>query len=145
MGLRLTNQELAELMARGAQVGPSVQLPRVEDVAQPHVEILGRGRRDPGQMNKLESKYAAHLEARKLAGEVAEWHYEAVKFKLADKTHYTPDFMVMLSDGTIEFHEAKGFWREDARIKIKVAARMYPFRFVAITKSKQGWSFEEFR
>ncbi len=39
----------------------------------------------------------------------------------------------------------KGHWEDDARVKIKVAAEMYPFRFVAITSSrKDGFAYEEF-
>ena len=50
----------------------------------------------------------------------------------------------MLASGELEMHEVKGFWREDARLKIKVAAEQFPFRFVAVTKSKDGWATEEF-
>ena len=39
---------------------------------------------------------------------------------------------------------AKGFWEDDARVKIKVAAEVFPFRFVAITRSKDGWKEEDF-
>lgn len=66
----------------------------------------------------------------------------------AYKTFYTPDFAVMTANGTMEMHEVKGFWQDDARVKIKVAAESYPFRFVAVkAKSKKdggGWSFEVF-
>ena len=50
--------------------------------------------------------------------------------------------------GTMEIHETKGHWEDDARVKIKVAATLFPFRFFAITqgrKEKKGqWIFEEF-
>ena len=109
----------------------------------------GRGvRHERGQMNRLERAYGEMLMTRKLAGEIAEYHFEAVKFRLADLTYYTPDFMVMLPDGLIEFHEVKGFWEDDARVKIKVAAEIYPFKFVAASRLAKklggGWKFEEF-
>ena len=44
----------------------------------------------------------------------------------------------------MEMHEVKGFWRDDARVKIKVAADIYPFRFLAIKKAKDGWEKESF-
>lgn len=97
-----------------------------------------------GQMNKLEAAYAARLESLKLAGEIADYRFECVKFKLADKTFYTPDFMVLRPDGTFELHEVKGFWEDDARVKIKVAAELYPFKFIAARKVKGAWVFEEF-
>lgn len=94
-------------------------------------------------MNKLEASYALHLEERKLAGDVLSFFFESVKFRLADKTFYTPDFLVMRGDGQIEVHEVKGFWEDDARVKIKVAAETFPFRFLAIKKGRMGWEVEE--
>ena len=103
-----------------------------------------RGRARPGEMNRLESEYASHLKAREVAGEIAWWKFEALKLKLAKLTTYTPDFIVMRADGLLECHETKGFWQEDARAKIKIAAELFPFRFVAITKKRGQWVFEEF-
>lgn len=40
---------------------------------------------------------------------------------MADKTFYSPDFIVPALD-CIEVHEVKGHWEDDARVKIKVAA-----------------------
>lgn len=99
-------------------------------------------------MNKTEAAYAQHLEAQKVAGRVAWFKFEGLKFRLADNTFYTPDFAVMLAGGEMEAHEVKGFWQDDARAKIKIAADLYPFRFVAIkAKAKKdggGWAVEEF-
>lgn len=97
-----------------------------------------------GQMNKLEAAYAARLESLKLAGEISDYRFECVKLRLADRTFYTPDFMVLRADGTFEMHEVKGFWEDDARVKIKVAAELYPFKFIAARKQKGAWVFEEF-
>lgn len=94
--------------------------------------------RDPG-MNKLEAAYAKHLDALKHAGEVIWWKYEAVGLRLADRTFYHPDFMVMLADGTIEIHETKGFMQEDANVKLKVAASSFPFVFRLVKKKKGEW------
>jgi hypothetical protein len=75
------------------------------------------------RMNKTEARYSAHLAMRP---DIV-WHsFEGMKFRLADKTWYTPDFTVMLASGVIELHEVKGFWRDDARVKIKVAASPTP-------------------
>lgn len=107
-----------------------------------------RGHHTPGQMNKLEARYAAELEARKLAGEIVLYRFEALKLKLAKNTFLTPDFFVIAADSTVEFHECKGFWEDDARVKIKVAAEMFPFRFIAVKarakKDGGGWAYEEF-
>jgi hypothetical protein len=109
----------------------------------------GQPRRLPGTMNGLEKKYAGELELRKLAGEIIDWQFEAVKLRLADNTFYTPDFFVMHANCDIEFVETKGFWMDDAKVKIKVAAdRYFMFKFTAVKalakKHGGGWSVEEF-
>jgi len=112
----------------------------------------GRTGHTPGHMNKAEQRYAQHLELRRhTESEVfridAYW-FEPVGLRLAKKTFYHPDFMVVLASGLVEFHEVKGHWEDDARVKIKVAANTYPhFRFLAVTaRSKKdggGWVVEE--
>lgn len=91
-------------------------------------------------MNKTEAIYAAELELRKRAGEVLWWAFEPWKFRLAKNTFYTPDFGVMLADGTIEVVEIKGHWEDDARVKFKVAAETFPmfvWRAVRISKGER--------
>jgi len=106
------------------------------------------GRLKTGERNKTESAYEDVLRMRQHAGEILWYRFEGLKFRLADNTFYSPDFVVMKNDGQIEAHEVKGFWTDDARVKIKVAAAQYPFRFVAIkAKAKKnggGWEMEEF-
>jgi hypothetical protein len=103
------------------------------------------GRLRPGKANRTEAAYGRVLEARRLAGEVAWYRFEGLKLRLADATFFTPDYAVMLADGTMELHEVKGHWTDDARVKIKVAADQYPFRFVAVRAGRGGaWETEEF-
>lgn len=106
------------------------------------------GRLKTGAMNKTEEAYAKHLQQRQYDGEVAWFKFEGVKLRLADNTFYSPDFAVMLASGEMEMHEVKGFWQDDARAKIKIAADLYPFRFIAVkVKAKKdggGWMVEEF-
>jgi hypothetical protein len=98
----------------------------------------------PGRMNKLEESYSWELEKRRLAGQLLWYRFEGMKVRLADNTFYTPDFFVMLTDGSLEAHEVKGFWQDTARVKIKVAAEHYPFLFRAIKKVKGQWLEELF-
>ena len=106
------------------------------------------GRLKTGEMNKTEAAYNRSLELLQSAGEIAWFKFEGMKFRLADNCFYTPDFVVMKSDGVMEAHEVKGHWQDDARAKIKIAAAMYPFRFIAVTvrakKHGGGWQVEEF-
>lgn len=81
-------------------------------------------------MNRLEATYAMRLEAQKRAGKIVLWRYERVTLKLADDTRYTPDFYVLELDGSVSLTEVKGFMRDDALVKLKVAASQFPeFRF----------------
>lgn len=92
-------------------------------------------------MNNLERRYADNLRKLQLADEIHSFAFERHNLKLADKTYYKPDFEVMLPDGTIEFHEVKGFMQEDANVKIKVAAGQFPqfvFRLVRWDRL-EGW------
>ncbi len=70
------------------------------------------------RMNKLEAAWDRELTLCVVAGPVRSFRFEAMKLRLGDNLHYTPDFMVMREDGEIEFHEVKGYWRDDARVKI---------------------------
>lgn len=110
--------------------------------------LYALGRLKTGDMNKTEGRYAAHLEDCYRKGLILWWKFEALKLRLADNTFYTPDFAVLPLSGVMECHEVKGFWQDDARVKIKVAAGLYPFRFVAVqVKAKKdggGWQIEHF-
>lgn len=111
--------------------------------------FLALGRLKTGAKNKTEQRYEDEvLRPAYMAGEIVWYRFEGLKLRLADNTFYTPDFAVMLANSQIECHETKGFWRDDARQKIKIAADMYPFRFIALkVKAKKdggGWAIEEF-
>lgn len=111
-------------------------------------KVLALGRLKSGVMNAGEEKYAKHLEALKQAGEVLWYGFEAMTFKLAEGSRYTPDFIVLLSSGELEAHEIKGRWIGDAKTKIKVAAQLFPLRFIALfalpKRDGGGWRVEEY-
>ena len=90
--------------------------------------------------SKTEMLYAQHLD-----GLHRRWVYEGVTFKLADGLRYTPDFVV-LADERPEFHEVKGFWRDDAKAKFKVARTLYHYmgawRIVTAKRLRDGGGFE---
>lgn len=92
--------------------------------------IRPRQRQAPGTMNRTEAAYAQRLALLQRAGEIQSFRFEPIKFRLAGRTFYTPDFMVVMGD-EIQFHEIKGgYVEDDAAVKIKVAAQMYPeFQF----------------
>ena len=109
-----------------------------------NARMYALGRLPKGTMNKTEAAYEQQV-----LKESYQWYkFEGIKLRLADNTFYTPDFAVMGNDGVIECHEVKGFWQDDARVKIKVAAAQFPFRFMAVKarakKHGGGWEYETF-
>jgi hypothetical protein len=98
-------------------------------------------------MNRLESAWALQLEAMKRDGQILHYAYEPVTLKLGHDTRYTPDFLVVWAGGEITFDETKGWMRDDALVKLRVAARAFPyFTFRLVRKGKRGeraWSVEE--
>jgi hypothetical protein len=147
--MRWTENQLADFLARDGCVSPQ---PNTANTSRPPFlpadNFLALGRLKTGEMNKTEAAYAAYLAERQRAGAIL-WHkFEGVKLRLADNTFYTADFAVLGADFAFEIHEVKGFWQDDARVKIKVAASLYPFRFLAMKprakKHGGGWEVEEF-
>ncbi|NTU49588.1 MAG: DUF1064 domain-containing protein [Desulfobulbaceae bacterium] len=109
-------------------------------------KMYALGRLKTGEMNATETWYAGRLKTAEMLGAVLWWKFEGLKLRLADNTFYTPDFVAMAKDGVIECIEIKGFWMDDARAKIKIAASIYPFRFIShIVKkrpAKRGGGYE---
>lgn len=121
---------------------------RFKPKAEAAVKIMNnrrpRPRHEPGKMNKQEKAYSEYLEYRKHIKEITRWVFEPIKFRLADKTFYEIDFMVATPE-QIEFHEFKGHWEDDARVKIKVVAELFPeFQFVGVTMKSGSYQYEYF-
>lgn len=100
-------------------------------------------------MNKLEGAYAQRLELERLAGVWQWWAFEAIRLRLAEGAWYKPDFAMLDPGGHLVLHETKGHWREAAKVRIKVAAELYPFfRFTAVTRERAkaggAWQFKAY-
>ena len=109
--------------------------------------------------SKLEQAYEGLLAGRKLGGEIADYKYEPISLKLAEGVRYIPDFMVEMPDGEIQLHEVKAgrekkvegvrtgetvpLTEDASRIKIRMAAKEFAFRFVLAYFRKGTWYFEE--
>lgn len=102
-------------------------------------------------MNKTETAYFRQLRDQMAVGLIKWFDFECMKFRLADNTFYTPDFILVTADDHFEAHEVKAYWqsagrvgfREDARVKIKCVAEMYPMRFrVAVLMANGVWEYE---
>lgn len=103
-----------------------------------------RARVIPSKMNRWEERYTIILQASRSAGRVRDWRYEGITLKLGHDCRYTPDFVVLMADGTIELHEIKGFRRDDSMVKIRAAATAFPwFRFVLVEQRDGVWHSTE--
>jgi len=103
------------------------------------------------RMNKTEAARAERLTLWLHAGTILRFDFQPEKLRLADNTFYTPDFRVVHADGSITMEDVKGakgsrYWcEEDAKIKIKLAAELHPYRFVIVWTIGGGvWLSEDF-
>jgi hypothetical protein len=121
---------LDRLRERGWKESPDGWIPPAPGMQRkPQIPVRVKKTRATGEgMNSLEARYVVEiLDPGVAGGNVAGWFFESFRLKLAPKTFYTPDFMVIKSDGQIVFREVKGFLREDASVKFKWAREVYPF------------------
>ncbi len=130
-----TKQELAAFRARTPFATEKQHL------VAPKVAVLGQST-DEAKLNKTERLFLQHLRNQKY-----DWiGIQNLTVKLAFDCRYTVDF-VTCDKGQLTGWEVKGREREDAIIKLKVAARMFPFIKFTMVKSfrGKGWQFEEIK
>ena len=103
-------------------------------------------------MNKLEMRFRdTVLEPAWTRHEIGNYWREPIKLRLAGRTYYTPDFLVISGRAgehgippRFTFVEVKGFMRDDASVKLKVAASSYPcFGWLLVTRDRWGWYVRE--
>ena len=78
--------------------------------------------------SQKEANYAAQLDWRKKAGEIAEikkQHKLSIDIDGVHICNYYVDFMVTYPDGRIEYHEVKGFATAEWMLKWKLAQVIY--------------------
>lgn len=97
----------------------------------------------PRKENRLEIEFELGVLVPVLArGEILSYRPQAVTLRLAEKTTFRPDYMVQAVDRTLWFVDVKGHMEDDAAVKGKVAAEMYPeFHFLWASQGKRGWEF----
>lgn len=106
-----------------------------------------RRRRVAGDMNKTEARYAREvLDLLVERGDVLKYWFEEWTFKLGPDLRYTPDFVVLFADGSLEVREVKardkrtGKYRaeDDARVKMKVFADTMPLAMGVVWPGPRG-------
>ena len=77
-----------------------------------------------------EANYARYLDWLEDLGQIASWQYEPCTFEfIAIKRgtrFYTPDFKIVETDGTVVYHEVKGYMDRRSQTKLKRMAKYFP-------------------
>jgi hypothetical protein len=80
--------------------------------------------------SRWEANYARYLKWLEARGDIAAWEYEPLTFRFEGVSRgpytYKPDFKVVETDGTVAFHEVKGWMDSASRGKLKRFAKFYP-------------------
>lgn len=127
--------------AHNAKVAGTALAPKVLDSAKLNLKL--RSCTELTKLNKTETEFLRTI----LEPWRPDWiGVQAITLKLADDMRYTPDFW-KLSDGLLTAYEVKGgFMREDSFLKLKMAARLFPFfQFVLAQKKKGSWSLNHIK
>lgn len=100
-------------------------------------------RQSKKQPNKTEKRFELeHLEVWKRDDAIFEYQFEAVTLRLANGVRYIPDYLVDSPGNKAQIYEVKGgYIREDAMIKLKVAATQFKcFEFYLAQYKKRHWT-----
>jgi len=77
-----------------------------------------------------EANYALYLNFLKRRNDIRDWGYEVDTFWFLNIKRgvrsYKPDFKIFNNDGTIEYHEVKGWMDAKSKTKIKRMSKYYP-------------------
>ncbi len=97
------------------------------------------------QPNKTELRFKmVYLELWKLTGEIdAYGEHESIRLDIGNGVRFSPDWPTW-KDGRLSFYEVKGarIW-EDAIVKLKTAARSYPYITFWLYQWKDNQWFEQ--
>ena len=76
-----------------------------------------------------EANYARYLKWLQSIGEIQEWEFEPDEFMFPVKRgsrFYLPDFKVTNNNGSVEYHEIKGWMDKKSATKLKRMTKYYP-------------------
>lgn len=121
-----------------AQVVAQLATKSLQKDAKPRLRQSSKG------PNKTEAAFAAYLRAESCSNGDRPLFEQSVTLKLANGLRYTPDIFRPLP--TPVFFEVKGFMRDDAAAKIKMAASLHRWAtFYLVTKNGKtcgGWDIQ---
>lgn len=96
-----------------------------------------------------EANYARYLNWLIQIGQIQKWEYEAETFEFVGikrgSRFYTPDFKVTNADGSVEYHEVKGWMDPKSKTKLKRMAKYHPrVKVILIDKPTYRDIFKQF-
>jgi hypothetical protein len=124
---------------RTVTVEHATELPPARKLGKPRI------RQNSAGLNKTEQAFSDWLRSNLTMTMVA--LPQAITLKLANGVRYTPDFFTIEAYNgchRLKAYETKGYMRDDASVKLKVAATLYPWiRFHLVTKRSGGaWQID---
>lgn len=104
----------------------------------------------PGFRSKWESMFAVVLDQKVADGDIVEWKYEPITFRLTEQSvvdgkkvravRYTPDFVCWLPSGKLRCVEIKGRRRIEAINRFKVAKDKFRnIEWLMVTREGGTW------
>ena len=151
---RYQAQALAQLSAVRHPVTARLDIP---EPTRPAKKAAPRIRQNAAGLNKTEAAFQAHLQAKCAAsdprGPRSLLPPQSITLRLANGCRYTPDFITVQEVAALDSagyasavcaYEVKGFMRDDAAVKLKVAAALFPWiAFHLVTRAAGGgWNVE---
>ena len=129
---------LEQLIALQSKRGEKINIVAAP-VAELEPELVVRDSTDIEKLNKLERAWLSEMRSRGY-GFIG---VQSVTLKLGHDCRYTPDFTAVV-DGVRCAFETKGFMRDDAQVKLRVAAREFRwlFAFHLVTRQNGAWKVE---
>jgi hypothetical protein len=134
------------------QLGGGKPLGLARHAAVKAVEIVVTGeprlrQKTAPKLNKTETAWRDYLRTQYPTDTI---HEQAITLQIGNGVRYTPDFIVTYPAGLategvcVMAYEVKGHMRDDAAVKLKVAARAYPWIGFTLVSRKGGtWQTQE--
>lgn len=91
--------------------------------------------------SRWEANYGRYLEWLKVNGHIKEWEHEPEVFWFEGvkrgTVSYLPDFRVTNNNGSVEYHEVKGWMDDRSKTKIKRMAKYHPTVKLIVIRKKE--------
>jgi hypothetical protein len=136
-----------EVLREGYMKAMKTKMARYGTIANPRPKTSWKqGWREIGNKrnyyrSRWEANYGRYLEFLKENKQIKEWEHEPETFWFEGLKRgtmsYLPDFRVTNLDGSIEYHEVKGWMDDRSKTKIKRMAKYYPHIVLKVYATKE--------